>query len=221
MAFPRPESPARPDRIVDRNVRLTGAVSSLEAPPARAGAKALTLSIIPNRAGLATVWITTRPRTLDLKPDEVEHYLAEVGADETIGERWRRSPDKAWRETYIKVAKTFVRVGRAPEDGSWRERVGAPLELVPTSDPTAVAAGQELGLVLLLNGEPQADVAVGAVGGRGAASTLAKTDALGAVKFRLDSPGPWLLRATLIRPVADRPGEWDSVFTTLTVNVEP
>jgi uncharacterized GH25 family protein len=221
MDFPRPESPARPDRIVDRKVRLAGAVSSLEVSPAGVGAKALPLSSTPNAAGVATVWVTTRPRTLDLKPDEVSHYLREVGADDTIGEQWRRSPERTWRETYVKVAKTFVLVGAVPKDDSWREPVGASLELVPVSDPTALAAGQDLAFVLLWNGEPQADVAVGAVGGRGAVSALVKTDAHGTVTFRLDSPGPWLFRATLIRPAAGRPGEWDSVFTTVTVSVEP
>ncbi len=221
MDFPTPETAARPDRLVDRRIRIGGVVSSLEVSPAATGARALQLSAAPTAAGLATLWITTRPRTLDLKPEEVEHYLREVGAAETIGERWRRSPDKAWRETYVKVAKTFVRVGVAPNDESWREAVGASLELVPTSEPTTLSPGQELAFVLLWKGKPLADLAVGAVAGAGSTPTLAKTDAQGRVTFRLDRPGPWLSRATLIQPAAERLSEWVSVFTTLTADVRP
>ncbi len=221
MSFPKPESAARPDRLVDRKVRLGGVVSSLAVSPERSGAKALRLTVTPHGAGVATLWITTRPRTLDLKPDEVEEYLSEVGASETIGEQWRRSPDRSWRETYVKVAKTFVRVGEATKDDSWREAAGASLELVPTSDPTLAAAGQELGLVLRRNGEPLAGVAVGAVAGAGATPMLVKTDGQGVVRFQLDHSGPWLFRATVIRAAPGRPGEWDSVFTTVTLSVAP
>ena len=221
MDFPTPETAARPDRLVDKSIRLNGVVSSLQVSPPRTGAKALQLSARPTAAGLATVWIATRPRTLDLKPDEVEHYLREIGAVDTVGEQWRRSPDKAWRETYVKVAKTFVRVGNAQKDGSWSEAVGASLELVPATDPTALSSGHDLAFVVLWNGKPLAGLAIGAVAGAGAAPALAKTDAQGRVTFRLDRPGPWLFRATLIRPVAGRHGEWESVFTTVTVHVEP
>jgi uncharacterized GH25 family protein len=162
MDFPTPETAPRADRLVDKSIRLNGVISSLAVSPARTGAKALQLAARPAAVGLATVWIATRPRTLDLRAGEVEHYLEEVGAADTIGEQWRRSPDKAWRETYVKVAKTFVRVEDSPRDESWREAAGAPLELAPASDPTALSSGQTA-FLLLWNGKPSADVAAGAV----------------------------------------------------------
>ena len=221
MGFPTPEAAGSPDRLVEKMIRVDGVASSLVVSPAPTGAKALRLSVTPTAAGVATLWVTTRPRTLDLEPDEVEHYLEEVGAAETIGEQWRRSPDKAWRETYVKIAKTFVRVGDTTEDDSWSDAVGASLELVPAGDPTALSSGHDLTFVVLGSGKPLTGLAVGAVAGAGATPALAKTDAQGRVRFRLDRPGPWLFRATLIRPVAGRPGEWESVFTTVTVHVEP
>ncbi len=219
MDFPRPETAVRADRLTSRSMRLNGTVGPLDARPP--GAKALQLSAVPAAPGLATVWITTRPRTLDLKPDEVKHYLEEVGAWDTIGEQWSRSADQAWRETYVKVAKTFIRVGDARSDGSWTEPLGASLEIVPTSDPTDLFEGQTLGLRLLWNGKPLADLAVGAAAAAPAKALLLKTDPEGRVAFRLDRPGPWLLRATLIRPVAGQAGAWESTFTTLTVEVKP
>lgn len=218
--FPTPESAVEADRLVDKRIRVGGALSSLEVSPSPSAAKILELTARPTAAGLATLWIATRPRTLELQPDEVEHYLEEVGAADTIGEQWRRSPDKAWRESYVKIAKTFVAVGEPRQDESWKEPVGAALELVPGSDPTTLSAGQELAVRLLWNGQPRADLAVGAVAAS-ATPVLVTSDAEGRVRFKLDRTGPWLLRATLIRPVAGRRGDWESVFTTLTLHVKP
>ena len=207
MDFPTPETPPHADRLVEKRMRLGGALSPLEVLQAESGAKVLQLAATPAAGGLATLWITTRPRTLDLKPNQVEHYLQEIGAADTIGEQWRRSSGKAWRETYVKVAKTFVRVGGSPMDESWREAVGATLELVPTTDPTSLATGQDLGLQLFWNGKHIADAAVGAVAAAPAKPVLRKTDKEGRVPFRLDRAGPWLFRATLIRQAAGRSGD--------------
>jgi len=219
MGFPKPETAVRADRLVERRLRLAGVVSPLEPEAGTAGADALRLSAVPKDAGIATLWITTNPRTLELKPREVEAYLREIGAPETIGAAWRRSKDKTWLESYVKVAKTFVRVGEAADD-SWKKPVLAPLELVPAEDPTALSSGRELALVLLSNGRPLADQAVGAVAA-GAEPALARTDAEGRVRFALGRAGEWMFRATRIQPVEGRPGEWQSVFTTVTVLVRP
>ena len=47
-----------------------------------------------------------------------------------------------------------------------------------------------------------------------------QTDAEGRLSVTLDQRGPCMLRVTLIRPSAARKGEWDSAFTTLTVEVQ-
>jgi len=219
MAFPVPETAVRADRLAASGFRVGGSVAPLE--PLPASGKSLQLTATPSATGVATLWIATRPRTLDLKPDDVKHYLEEVGAWQTIGAQWSGSGGKTWRETYTKVAKAFVRVGEPQNDVSWSEPVGAALELVPASDPTRLVEGSDLTLRLLWNGRPVAGHAVGAVPASVTAATLRKTDATGQLAFRLDRSGPWLLRTTLIRPAAGRAGEWDSVFTTLTLDVLP
>lgn len=70
---------------------------------------------------MAALWIATRPRTLSLTPTEVQEYLREIGASEKVETRWRRQ--QRWRETYVKLAKTYVRVGQPTGDPSWREPV--------------------------------------------------------------------------------------------------
>jgi hypothetical protein len=217
MDFPNPETAVGAERLVARSMRLNGTITPLEPLP-RSG-KTLQLATMASSPGLAALWIVTLPRTLDLTPDEVEHYLEEVGAWDTVGERWRRSGARTWRETYTKVAKTFVTVGEPRAGTSWNEPVGTPLELVPARDPADLVDGGELTLRLLGNGKPVPDLAVGAMAGSGAAPVLRKTDSGGQVSFRLDRPGPWLFRATLLRPAQARSGEWESTFTTLTLDV--
>lgn len=214
MAFPKPETAAKADRLLAAKVRIGGETLALEP---EAGPQALVLSARVTKPGLAVAWAASRERTLDLSPKEVAHYLEEIGAADTIGKEWKKSGGKTWRETYAKRAKTFVRVGPGPGDDSWRDPVGLDLELVPESNPTSLAAGDSVSVRLLWQGKPLAGIAVGAVGASPAEPVLAKTDDEGRVAFSLSKPGPWLIRTTWIRASQARPGEWESVFTTLTL----
>jgi uncharacterized GH25 family protein len=112
----------------------------------------LRLSAVLGEPGVAALWVESRPRTLTLEPKEVEHYLQEVGASPAVRARWQSS--RRWRESYAKLAKTYVRVGAPEGDRSWAEPVGQPLEMVPGRDPTSVVAGDELPVIVLKAGKP-------------------------------------------------------------------
>jgi len=217
MDFPAPESAVAADRLLTRRVRLAGRIQSLTLGKAD---QALRLSAALPSEGIAAVWVATRPRTLTLTPEQVGEYLAEVGATDTVGPVWKRSGQKSWRETYAKLAKTFVRVGETT-DGSWAEPVGLGLELVPEADPTRLGVGDTLALRLLLDGRPLTGFPIGVVPALPGKPLLSRTDGQGRVSVRLDQAGPWMLRVTRIVPSAARPSEWDSTFTTLTVDVLP
>jgi len=216
MDFPRPETPVKADRLVAGRVRLAGSTHDLRA---EAQPEFLRLSAVLDRQGVAAAWIETRPRTLDLKPEEVAHYLEEVGAADTVGAEWKKSGGKVWRETYVKLAKTYVRVGEPSEDRSWAEPLGLALEMVPEKDPTRLKEGESLPLRILWQGKPISGLSVGSVGSGPGRGSLRKTDAEGRVSVVLDRPGPWLLRATLIRAAGSGEGQWNSHFTTLTLEV--
>jgi uncharacterized GH25 family protein len=215
MGFPALDSAVAADRLTANSLRLAGKDYSLATSPAP---QALQLSAVVAGEGIAVAWIASRERTLDLTAQEVEEYLEEIGAGGTIGRQWVASGRPAWRETYIKLAKTFVRVGDPTGDTTWGQPVGLLLELVPERDPTQVQAGDRFGVQLLWRGEPLADLAVIAAAARGRPIEVT-TDANGRAMFTMDRPGPWLIKATLIRPSERRPGEWESQFTTLTLEV--
>jgi hypothetical protein len=195
--FPVAETAIRPDRIERAEARLGGTSTPLVT--GSGSAKALRLVSAPlATAGTATLFVTLRPRTLALKPDQVAHYLDEVGADSSVRAAYARSGG-AWTETYVKHAKSHVRVGDAV-DSSWREPVGQRLELVPQRDPVRLRAGGVLAVQVLRCMVPQPGQAVGWVRAGSRRSGMATADAEGVVRITLDRPGRWLVRATAIRP---------------------
>jgi uncharacterized GH25 family protein len=217
MKFPEPESPVAPDRIAASGVRLTGRTVTLDPQTPTKGA--LRLSAGAPAAGVATIWVASRPRSLSLTPDQVKHHLEEIGAPPSVEARWRQQ--QRFRESYSKIAKTYVKVGDAPADRSWQEPAGLPLEFVPLQDPTALTVGSDFAVRLVRGGKPLADFAVSALAPQSGQWVTSRTDRDGQVSFKLNRPGPWLLRGTLIEESAAPETDWESVFTTLSVSVAP
>ena len=216
MAFPRLESAVASDRLVAAALRVGSRTVRLE--PA-SGTTALRLTAIAPAAGIAALWVATRPRTLTLTPQQVKGYLPEIGASEAVAARRRRL--QRGRETYSKLAKTYVRVGDGSDDRSWPEPVGLELEIVPLDDPTGVVAGHDLRLRILRARQPLAGFPLSAVAAGGREPIMRTTAEDGTVSFTLNRPGAWLLRGTLIEESAAPDADWKSLFTTLTVTVRP
>lgn len=214
MAFPELESGPKRERVESANCRLadrTREISDITAEP-----KALLFKSELAENGVATFWVKLPAKSIELKPDEVEHYLDEVGAPATLRKEWNEMEPKRWRELYTKHQKTFVRVGQRAGDRSWAEPVGSALEIVPESDPTEVRAGDEFAVRVLKNGKPHAAFALNAVAAGQSKGETGRTDAQGRVAFRINKPGPWLLRGTDLRKAARADADWESDFVTLT-----
>jgi hypothetical protein len=215
MQFPEPETAVAADRLAATGTRLGGQTRPLDAKAG--GEKTLVLEAALPTAGIAVLWVESRPRTLSLQPAEVEEYLDEIGAPDGVRARWKK--DGRWRESYRKIAKTFVRAGDGAADRSWAEPVGTALEIVPEQDPTALRAGDTLAVRVLHNGTALPRFSVAAVAGGQAHGLLRTTDEQGRVRFPLDRPGPWLIKGTLIEPSRVPDTDWESIFATLTVSV--
>ena len=217
MAFPKPESPVKADRIAASGIRLGGQTAVLE--PQAPTASALRLSGKAAAAGIATLWAVSKPRTLTLKADEVKHYLEEVGAPASVAERWRKQ--QRWRESYTKLAKTYVAVGSVADDMSWQEPVGLALEMIPLQGPADLRPGTQFAVRVLRGGKPLPGLSLSAAGPGPGNPLTAHTDSDGRAVFRLDRAGPWLLRGTLIEESSGSDRDWDSLFATLVVSVRP
>jgi uncharacterized GH25 family protein len=216
MAFPANESAVQPDRLARASVRLGGKVVDLLLDTA--GEKALRLKTTFSAAGTTTVFVESKPRSLELTPAQVREYLEEIGAWDSIGRRWESGGRGRWRESYTKHAKTYVRVGEA-DDNSWDRPVGMALELVAESDPARLNVGGELAVRLLKDGRPLAEFPVGLLAAGSKSGSFSKTDSEGRARVRFDRQGWWLVRATVLEPSSKPDLEWESRFATLTIFV--
>jgi Domain of unknown function (DUF4198) len=213
-AFPALDFAIAPERIARSGVRLAGRTQSLVVK--RRAAKSLELQAALPSAGIAVAWLELAPKRLELTPDKVAEYLEDIGRHAEAA----NPPKGRWRESYRKLMKTVVAVGDASTDGSAAEPVGLALELVPLANPSTLRTGDTLRLRLLKDGRALGGLAVAATHA-GATRRFETTNAEAEVAFTLDRPGPWLFAATdLLR--STKPGlEWESLFATLTLGVEP
>ena len=218
MAFPALETGPKRERVQAAECRLaerTFAIKDISEGP-----HSLRFVTEVAEAGVAAFWVKLPSKEIELKSEQVQEYLEEIGASDALLKEWAEMKPPRWRESYSKHQKTFVRVGTPPAaDHSWSEPVGLALEIVPEQDPTAVRAGGEFAVRVLKNGKPFPDFPLNAVAGGETKGETQKTDAAGRVTFRLGKAGRWLLRGTEVRKSTRAEADWESDFTTLTLEV--
>ena len=215
MAFPALDHAITADRLAAASFRLRGKTSNISKRDA--GKQALKLTATLGENGIAAVWAESKPKFIELTPKQVDEYLEEIGAADTVGREWKAlGADAKWRENYTKHTKTFVRVGEPGQDSSWKEPTGMAFEIVPEQDPTALSSGDRLTVRLIKAGKPLPDFPVGLVAAGTKTGSIQKTDAQGRVSFLLDRAGWWLLRATDIERSSKPDIDWESHFITLT-----
>jgi uncharacterized GH25 family protein len=218
MAFPALEVAPKRERVGNALCRLSG--RTFEISDIAAAPKSLQFKASLAEPGVATFWLKLPQREIELKPKEVKEYLDEVSAPESLRQQWNEMKEpKRWRESYTKHPKTLVRVGDPKSDQSWKEPVGMLLEIVPENDPTALRAGDEFIVHVIKEGKPFPHFALNAVHEGDTKGETRKTDATGRVTFSMNKAGRWLLRGTDIRKSDRADTDFESDFTTLTVEV--
>jgi uncharacterized GH25 family protein len=219
MAFPRLETSIKPGRLDRAKCRLAEDVFGLfNFSPAP---KSLRFQTVLLKVGVATCWVELEPKALELTPKQVKEYLDEIDAPAAVRKEWVTAQEpRHWRELYTKHAKTFIKVGDGLAGSSWAEPVGMSLEIVPESDPTAIRGRSEFVVRVLEKGLPLSNFSVGLVREGSHKGQIRKTDNEGRVRFRLATAGRWLFRGTKLRKGTQTGIDWESDFTTLTVNVK-
>lgn len=220
MAFPAPLSAIKAKRIDKALYRLAG--HQFELKNKTQTAKSLRFNAQPTESGIAAFWAELKPNTIDLSDEKVPKYLQEIGADKSILAEWtQKKAPKRWRETYTKHAKTFIKVGNntATETTAWSEPVGLLLEIVPETDPTTLKVGDELSVRVLKQGQPMKNFPIGLVHESNHEGQIANTDEQGKAKFHLEKSGRYLLRGTELRKASQADIDWESSFTTLSLQV--
>jgi hypothetical protein len=210
----------KPERLARISGRLGGEAIALAEPVA--GEKALKFSATFTRPGVAVLGLTLKPRELELAPDKIETYFREMHADDALRALWAAIPEpRRWRESYVKHAKTFVRVGEpAADERAWAEPLGLALEIVPERDPTALRAGDELPVRVLRGGAALAGFVIAFVSAGETREHVTVTDVQGRARAVLDARGAWLVHGTDLRRATADGLEWESDFTTMVVEAK-
>lgn len=220
--FAAADTAIKADRIDVARARLKGkTIDITQRAPEK---KVLELRVALSDPGVATLWLSLAPKSIELNQKQVRHYLDEIDAPALLAQAWFAGKgSKPWREVYTKHAKTFVRVGRhggSKADTSWSQPVGLALEIVPEKDPTTLRAGDEFPVRVLKNGAPLSDFSLGIVRESKTNRAFKKTDAAGRAVFKLARNGKWLLRGTELRSSTKPAIDWESDFTTLSFAVQ-
>lgn len=218
-AFPLMETAILPARVAKASVRLADTSDKL-APVARTKSLRFTYTAPKDKSGVATAFVSLKPKTLTLDPKLIGEYAEEIGQPALL-EKWNaKAEPKQWREEYTKHAKAFFRVGKA-DDESWKTPVGQALELVPLVDPTRASVVEDFTVQLLRAGQPLANFPVVAIIGSKTPNIFVTTDAEGKASFKLTRQGRWLLTATEVRETTKAGLEYESDFATMLVMVRP
>lgn len=210
-AFPMLEHAIRPDRIARIDAR---AADTALAPTLMPGATALQLTLgwpeatPPHQNGLV-VALDLAPIEIEVGPDEIAHYIDEIGAPADVADAARAAivRDGVMRETYTKHLKLMACIagcdGLAPARPS-----GSALEFVASDE-----AWQ-----LLDNGRPRVGQAVFVTTAAQGRRQLT-TDRQGRVRLPADTIGPVFLSAVVLTPPTEPGGRFTSEWAALTIDV--
>jgi uncharacterized GH25 family protein len=206
----------RVPNLVSRFVVVSAAPGTERDVPGRPGMDPAGLIRVES-PGLQIVAYRSLNSPLTVDAAKFDEYLTEEGL-EKIGElrKKRGEADKPAREVFSRCAKALL---EAPGGGGGKDRaVGLTLELVAEKDPYTLAAGDELPVLLLLEGKPLAGTLVQAqLHGEPAVKASARTDRAGRARLRLARPGFWLVKAVEMSPAPKGvDAEWQSLWASLT-----
>lgn len=157
--------------------------------------------------GVGTVVMERLPAYIAFDSEKFNEYAAEEG------HRDRAPAGSRVRERYTRHMKTIVS-GSDARDDDFKRTAGMVLELIPLDDPRMVRAGDSFALLALFEGKPLRGARL-VVYANGVEQVL-RTNRRGRATFRLDRPGPILIRTTLLRPCRCDDADYESFWAALT-----
>lgn len=216
-AFPQREDAPQERRIA--RAELISSRRTVALFPLKSLSNALPFRVISDDDPLQVAIATLRPSDVELAPGAVEIYLRdELGNDAAF--RSRYASQQRWRERYTKNAKTLLRLSGDTRAPIATQPHGLAYELVPSVDPTLLAAGTPFEVCAFANDQrvrrDDAHVQIGLVEADGTASTQAANDE-GCATVKPSTADGYLLHSILLRPVDEDDIDWESHFAALTV----
>jgi len=215
-SFPNSEEPVDPARLL--NLQTPGAAAESFRILGKATHALLTL----NRTGTLVLSLNTQPRVFELDGAKFESYLKEEGLSHVS--EWRAgngASQKPAKERYSKYPKTLIAAGTS--DDGWKQPTGAVIEILPEADPFALAAGQDLPVIVLWRGKPAAGLQIEAAWSAGSDSgsrIIGRTGDDGRIRVPITAAAKWRLHTVAMEKCADpSAADWESFWASLTFEV--
>ena len=174
-----------------------------------------------NAPGTHLMIIETTSATSILPAETFNNYLEEEGLTPISADRARKeTQDIEGREIYSRRGKAIIQIGPLDEDAaSYVTRpVGMTLEIVPQTNPYALAAKAPLTSTTYYRGKPTEGVTIGLISLDTDAGLVEvkTTNAKGEVTFKRPETGQWMLHAVWSDPLEDTSkADYDTIFSSL------
>lgn len=219
-----------PQTVALRQYSASGVIDLRQLLPRSSGVPAL---IVPLPApGTHMVIFNSQPNFISLPAGTFHAYLHDEGLDFIKDQREAAgNAEKPGRERYRRFVKTLLRVGpgvdalpsaAANPDTTYLTRTGQRLEILPMTNPVAMAPGDTLGVRVEFEGKPLEGALLKAWHKRGGQTLIirAKTAANGSASFDLPYAGPWMISVVhMIPAVGVKDIDWDSLWGNLSFSI--
>ncbi|WP_164928847.1 DUF4198 domain-containing protein [Gloeobacter violaceus] len=172
-------------------------------------------------AGTHLLALDRTAQNINLEPKQFNEYLRHEGLTDILAVRKKtKKLQTQGRERYSRNIKALVQTGDVRNDEIALRTLGKPIEIVPEQNPVNLQPGQNLGVRVLFEGKPLANRQIDALNTTSGklVRLSARTDKEGRAGFRLDRPGPWIVRLVHMRACARdcRNVDWESFWSSLT-----
>ena len=210
LAFPNREHGPAVDRIAFSKVIVGN--NALDDVTFSEGETALILSFHTEQSGLAMIAVSSKPRGGEIPPEDVDVYLDEIEAPESVRAAFHALPDSpALNRSYSKHAKTFICIELCGGGKEAESPAGQKIDFV------AVDTTQKT-FRLLYDGKPLQRKSVTIAPATGETSTIVTNDA---GEFQPDEAlsGIVMLAAVVLTLPETPDGVYHSDYATLTINL--
>ena len=226
--FDKSENSISRDRMADVSIIAGGIVAN---PPQSSWSddeNSSYLSYNAGEAGTQVVGVSTKPKIIEMSPDDFIAYLKHDGVLDILEIFEEENTLDSIRERYSKHVKTIVQVGESRSD-SYSASLGYPIEIILDQNPYELRFGDNVSFQVLYKGAPAANQLVRAsyegfhghdASGGHINSYNVRTDEDGRASFLLANKALWYISLIHMEEIDDPEADYESNWATLTFMVK-
>lgn len=191
--------------------------------------KQTVLKIKTGKEGTGLLGVSTLPFVGEFTAQSFADNMKHEGLLHILEARKKSGDDtKPAKKKYSKHVKAIFQVGNKRTD-DYKTILTYPIELVPVNNPYSLKSGDQLSILLLINGKPAEGVMVyaGYAGHKGKSNNglphdpqQVKTNEKGVVTIKLNKAGHWYVRTVHVTESNDPDADYISNTASLTFEIK-